>query len=139
MTKNLFSSVVDFFRIIFCRFRVFRLSSSNCQFSLSIIDFFCSFFSRLFCLKYRILGLFNIFDTKWNIARSADFVSLVVSSASFPPRIPIKRFESLWCLKELYTSISTLAQKLVLTLLNNELIFDPVRTKNPQTFSAKKP
>ena len=47
-------------------------------------------------------------------------------------------------LKELYTSISTLAQKLVLTLLNNEFIleknnFDPVRTKNPQTFSAKKP
>ena len=45
-------------------------------------------------------------------------------------------------LKELYTSISTLAQKLVLTLLNNEFIlkilnFNPVRTKNPQIFSLK--
>ena len=47
-----------------------------------------------------------------------------------------------YCLKELYTSISTLAQKLVLTLLNNEFIFsnfDPVRSKNPRTFLAKKP
>ena len=47
-------------------------------------------------------------------------------------------------LKELYTSISTLAQKLVLTFLNNKFIlkkseFNPVRAKNPQTFSAKKP
>ena len=40
-------------------------------------------------------------------------------------------------LKELYTSISTLAQELVLTLLNNKFIFNPVLAKNPQTFLAK--
>ena len=47
-------------------------------------------------------------------------------------------------LKELYTSLTTLAQKLVSTLLNNEFILNidseltPVETKNPQTFSAEK-
>ena len=47
-------------------------------------------------------------------------------------------------LKELYTSISTLAQKFVLPPLNNELALkirnlNPFILKNPQIFSAKKP
>ena len=43
-----------------------------------------------------------------------------VSTCMLPPLTPSHR--SLIYLKELYTSISTLAQKIVLTLLNNEFI-----------------
>ena len=46
------------------------------------------------------------------------------------------------CLKELVTSISTLAQKLGFTLLDNEFAlknseFYPLQTKNPLIFSGK--
>ena len=46
------------------------------------------------------------------------------------------------CLKELYTSETTLAQKIVLTPLNNEFVLKirystPIMQKNPQTFLAK--
>ena len=86
------------------------------------------------------IKVFSDIRTKHTISILKLFVYTNLSS--YKKMSQIYLFFKVWSLKELYTSISTLAQILVLILLNNEVVLrirnsNPFMFKNPKIFSVK--